>query len=325
MVDGFKIEVPITLKGGREGEKVGKQIGEKIATQIKKSFSAINVGGTKAGGIGPSGMLGVSKGLKGVATNLGVIGVAIGAAVGLLAKASPYLKGILSIFGRAFMIFFRPFGDFLATLLRPLAILLMKMAVAFLKWTRPITGKIREAVAEVPQFELVDNALANFAIGIANWALQLGAGIGAVVVEIAKAAFELGGKIGQWLYDQVILPAGTFIAGKMTELWEIIKSPFVWLAEQIRSFFAGFFGEGGGAGEPVTSATKGVGMPTGNIQNYLATGAGGGPVPAGGMPISINQNVSFSGNIEKDVDIDSLIKRAGKMVVNNLKSNWLIM
>ena len=36
MTNGFEIKVPITIKGGKEGERVGKQLGDKIADQIKR-------------------------------------------------------------------------------------------------------------------------------------------------------------------------------------------------------------------------------------------------------------------------------------------------
>ncbi len=214
--DGFKIDVPITLKGGREGERVGKQIGEKIASQLRKSLSVVGFGAQKGGG---AGALGMAKGLKGVASKLGLVAAAVTAVLGVLSKASPYLKGILSIFGRAFMIFFRPFGDFLATLLRPMAILLMKMAVAFMKWLRPFQGSAREAMENAPQIKEVDNALANFAIGIANWAIQIGAAIGDFIVNIGIGAFDLGVKIGDWFYEAVIVPVADFIKSKLASLF----------------------------------------------------------------------------------------------------------
>ena len=40
----FKVEVPITLKGGNEGNKVGTQIGEKIAAQLNKSLKQLELG-----------------------------------------------------------------------------------------------------------------------------------------------------------------------------------------------------------------------------------------------------------------------------------------
>lgn len=221
MANSFEISVPITLKGGNEGERVGNQIGEKIALQLKKSLKAIGIGGeAKGGGIG---MTDVSKGFKGITAKMGAIGAAIAGAVTLLAQSSPYLKGILAYFGRAFMIFFRPFGDFLATLLRPLAILMMKMAIAFLKWTRPIQGKVGEAMKEVPQIGGTNNMLTDIPIQIANWALQVGAAIGAVALELGKGAFELGTKIGQWLFDEVIYPVGTFISDKIMGAFTWVK------------------------------------------------------------------------------------------------------
>ncbi len=241
MTNGFEIKVPITIKGGKEGDKVGKQIGEKIAAQLKNVFKSVKIGGAPGIGTGPSGMLGVTKGLKGVATKLGVVGVAIAAAVGILSKASPYLKGILDIFGRAFMIFFRPFGDFLATLLRPMAILMMRMAVAFLKWTRPIVGAGAEGAEKAPQ--LGAEVLGVGKIGTAltntvNFLLRLGGSIGQIIFEIGRSLFEVGGKIGQWIYDAIIKPLSEF-GGKIGQ-WiydKVIKPAADWISGIITNLF----------------------------------------------------------------------------------------
>ena len=46
MAEGtFKVEVPITIKGGREGDKVGKQIGDKIANALNKSLKSVGLVG----------------------------------------------------------------------------------------------------------------------------------------------------------------------------------------------------------------------------------------------------------------------------------------
>jgi len=169
MADGFEIQVPITIKGGNEGEKVGKQIGEKIASQLNKSFKIAGISGGSKGGIEGKGD---SKNLKDVSKRLGVIAAIGGASVLLLRKASPYLKGVLDIFGRAFMTFFRPFGDFLATLLKPLAILLMKFAVGFLKWAKTPVGKAVTAATVI----VVGGLIAAAAIGtLAEQALAIAA------------------------------------------------------------------------------------------------------------------------------------------------------
>jgi len=257
--NGFEIQVPITIKGGREGEKVGKQIGEKIASQINKSFRAIGIGRTAGktgggGGLGDlAGMAGMTKGLKGVATKLGIIGIAAGAILGVLRQASPYLRGVLSIFGRAFMTFFRPFGDFLATLLRPLAIILMRAAVAFLRWTR--SSKVGKGVV-AGAVGAGAGALAGAAIGALGG--PIGAGIGAIIggligilsqvdwqaVGTAIKAFgswaldTLSGFTG-WVWEKITgiwtwtKDFGSWIWSKITGIWKWAWSFPQWIWDQI--------------------------------------------------------------------------------------------
>jgi len=223
---GFEISVPITVKGGREGEKVGKQIGSKIAEQIQKAFRTIGIGKGEKGGDGTiTGVAGVSKGLKGVATKLGIIAAVAGVAIGILRQASPYLKGILSIFGRAFMIFFRPFGDFLATLLRPLAILLMKMAIAFLKLTRTPLGKTAVAGA----VGAGAGAAAGAAIGAVGGPIGAGAGaiIGGIIGLLSQVDWGSVGNAIKNFAEGVIGAVTNFIkdpAGFLTKVGEELKN-----------------------------------------------------------------------------------------------------
>ncbi|KKL99893.1 hypothetical protein LCGC14_1809870 [marine sediment metagenome] len=332
MVEEFKVEVPISLKG-IGGDKVGEKVVKGIAT--------------------------LSKGLKGIATKFGAIGVAVAAAVGILAKSSPYLKGILSLFGRAFMIFLRPFGDFLATLLRPLAILLMKMAVAFLKWTRPITGKVREAVEEAPQIPTTGLALPDIAVGIANWALKVGAALGAVVYEIGRAAVNLGMEIGQWLYDKVIVPAGDYIYKKLFGMWVWTHDFSAWLWQQITTIWNYTKDFGGWLWEKVTSiwswnydfgawlwgkvtgifksmpfvggllSGKGqVGIPSVPHEGLYALHKGEEVVPR--TRVGQNRSIIFrptfqiSGQVTKDIDIDAVVRRAGRQTEMDMKQRGII-
>ncbi len=297
MAGEFKIEIPITLRGGREGKRVGKQIGEKIAAQLRKSLSLSGFGSKKGAG-GISGISGMTRGLKGIATKLGVLGIAVGAVVGLLAKASPYLKGILSLFGRAFMIFFRPFGDFLATLLRPMAILMMKMAVAFMKWLRPLSKSTREAMEGAPQFEQVDGALANFAIGIANWAIQLGAAIGDLAVNIGKGAFDLGVKIGEWFYDKIIVPVSDFIL------------------EKIRLLFPGVNKQGVQQGVTLGGGGGAIGAITGRTPTAIETLTGGST--SGAVPNVIANVVGQVIKAKERIESRSLFGVLGKALGNLL-------
>jgi len=359
-MDGFKVEVPITLKGGQEGEKVGKQIGEKIAAQLKKTFKSIKIGG--APGAGPSEMLGVTKGLKGVSTKLGLVGAAIVAGIGILSKASPYLKGILNIFGRAFMIFFRPFGDFLATLLRPMAILLMKMAVKFMKWMRPIVGAAAEGAEQAPQIgSLGAGGLATTVTDIINALLRLGGSLGQVIYNIGKAAFDLGGKIGQWIYDKVIVPAGEFLSNKIMGawnwimdfpgwLWTQITSIWTWtldfgswLWEQVTSIWSWTFNFGEWLWSKITSIftqdrpglfrllfpKKGEGqVGISSVQSdglyQLHRGEEVVSKTKTGSSVVLNPTFNFSGNVSQDIDIDAIARRASRMTEMELKQRGII-
>jgi len=376
-MEGFEVKVPITLKGGQEGEKVGKQIGEKIAAQLNKTFKAVKIGG---GETGPSGMLGVTKGLKGVATKLGIVGAAIAGILSILSKASPYLKGILNIFGRAFLMFFRPFGDFLATLLRPMAILLMKAAVAFIKWLRP-GGVIQEGAEKAPQ--LPEGALGTGKLGIGltnfvNKLLRIGGSIGQILFDIGKVFFDIGGKIGQWLYDaiikplfdfggkigqwiydKVIVPAGEFLADKIIGAWNWIMDFPGWLWEQITSIWTWTLDFGSWLWEQVTSIWSWnynfgswlweqiKSIVTEDIPRLFKLIFPGGQVGIPNVPreglyhlhqgeqvisrtkatnksVILNPTFQFTGNVSKDIDIDAIARRAGRITEMELKQRGII-
>lgn len=360
-MEGFEIKVPITLKGGREGEKVGKQIGEKIAAQLNKTFKAVKIGGAPGTGAGPAGFLGVTKGLKGVATKLGIVGAAIAATVGILAKSSPYLKGILNIFGRAFMIFFRPFGDFLATLLRPMAILLMKMAVKFMRWMRPLAGAAAEGAEKAPQLPaefLGAGGIGTTITGIINSLLKLGGSLGQIVYNIGKAAWDLGGKIGQWIYDKVIKPAGDWIYEKLKGLWNWVKDFPGWLWEKITSIWTWVLDFGSWLWEQVTSIwswtynfgawlwekitsiftkdrpglfrlifPKGqTGIP--NVPReglyHLHQGEQVVPRTKAGSSVILKPTFQFTGNVSKEIDVDAIARRASRITEMELKQRGII-
>lgn len=216
----FEIKVPITVKGGKEGDKVGKQIGDKIAASLDKSLRSLGFGKTQSsagagGGPGATGqLLGISKGIGAIITKLSVIGIIAGTALGLMKKSSSYLKGVLSVFGRAFLIFFRPFGDFLASLLRPLAIILMKAAVAWLKFTRTGIGKGVVGAG----LGAGAGALTGAAIGALGG--PIGAGVGALI----GAGLGLLASIDWGLVYEKLSQAGTW-------LWERIKTIWNWTAD----------------------------------------------------------------------------------------------
>ncbi len=142
-VFGMKVDLELVVKNMK-----------KVQQQVGAAFKNIPGGIAQGAGLGGGGA-GETAGALGKMT--GKLALISGSAllilegvkkiVGLMTKSSPYLKGIFEVFSRAMMIFFRPFGDALAAFLKPMAILMMKMAVAFLKFTRttPAGGLVAKA------------------------------------------------------------------------------------------------------------------------------------------------------------------------------------
>ena len=358
MADEFKVEIPFEEGGRANGEKVTKQVGEKIVAELKKILKAVSVGkGTGAAEGGPKGLMGVSKGLKGVTAKLGALGVAIAATAGILVKSSPYLKGILDIFGRAFMIFFRPFGDFLATLLRPFAIMMMKMAVAFLKWTRtPAVEKVKEGLS---QSLLPQGKRGLFGV------------LGAIVSDWFKALdFSKLKEFPGWLWDKIKgiwswrWDFGTWLWSKVTSIWSWKWDFGKWLWNKVTSIF----GKGGGGGAGGVSVAPQAGMSIDPSQGVwtdkgwfktfsssLAAGATMTMIPKGGFQLGTpsvlsdgvyklhrgeqviprtragqNKSIIFrpifqiSGQFSKDIDMDAVVRRAGRMTEMDLKQRGVI-
>lgn len=168
-----------------------------IQNQVKQSLSNVDIQGavSKARGAAGAGgsatdaaanarnLTGMGKGIGKIAMTIGavlgalyVIGKTVKAVLNKMIESSPYLQGVLSVLKRATQLFWRPFGDFLATALRPLAIMLMKAAVKWLGFTRTEEG------------EGTVGAIAGIGAGAAA-----GAGVGAIVGGIG------GGPIGAFI------------------------------------------------------------------------------------------------------------------------------
>lgn len=261
----FEIKVPITLKGGKEGEKVGKQIGNKIAEQIKSAYKSIGIGGGKTKTGGEVGAIsGLSKGLGKVALKLGAIVAVATGILSILKKSSPYLRGILSLFGRAFSMFFRPFGDFLASLLRPLAVLLLRLAVKWLQFTRSPTGeKIGEKVKDIIKdplgvglpdvkgiFDFIKNidlsklkdfgpwlwgkltSIWNYAGDFGNWILEKLKSTWNYVFDFGLWLGETIKTIWNWTFD-----FGSWLWEKLTSIWNWSWDFGGWVKEKLMSIF----------------------------------------------------------------------------------------
>ncbi len=151
-----------------------KDVQNKVKSTFKDIPAGISGGITGAGGGGGAGsflgkatiamgaVLVISEGVKRIITFMG--------------QASPILKGTLDIFKRAFLIYFRPFGDALASFLKPMAFWMIKMAVKFLQFSRTPGGGL---VAEAGAGAAVGAALGVVVGGIPGAAL--GAALGAAI------------------------------------------------------------------------------------------------------------------------------------------------
>jgi len=130
-------------------EREGEQLAQTFEEQIGGLSPGVNGGGGGVGGIGGArggrrgggggGTGGLLSSLSGGAAAGGLATVALGGAVAFgmlqgiqtLSKASPALQATTGILSDAMSLFFRPFGRFLSSILRPAALGLLNMAVKF--------------------------------------------------------------------------------------------------------------------------------------------------------------------------------------------------
>lgn len=192
------------------------------------SDTARKIQGAMSGGQG-GGLGGALSGFGGAATKLSVIAAGINQALeiaqkmlNVMSKSSPYLKGILDLFGRSFLLFFKPFGDFLAYLLKPLAVALLQMAVGWIKWSREFGKSFGKLMAGDLTGFLKDFVVGSFDIGQAldQWLIKtikfttfdLGFNLGVWLDEIAKDFANQQFKLSEWLWGQAtsVVSATTF-------------------------------------------------------------------------------------------------------------------
>jgi len=400
---GFEIKVPITLKGGKEGEKVGNVIGKSIANQIEKVYKSIGLGKSKEGGGEAGAIGGMSKGLKGLVLKLGALtAVAVGI-LSVLKKSSPYLRGIFSIFGRALSIFFRPFGDFLASMLRPLAVWLMKMAVSWLKFTRTGVGEkvvgagtgagagalIGAGIGSIfPGIGTLFGAGAGALIGgligllktidwkalgeqikgfadwvwnnltsIWDWMYDFGGWVWEKLISVWNYAMDFGGFLwekvktvwnymmdfGGWLW-MMLKTVWNYVMNFGSWLWEKLKTIWSWtwnFGSWVWSKVTSIWSWGHNFGDWLWSKVKSIWSWGGGNDDGYATGT---PfVPSDGMyklhrgeqviPRGQTNNKSMvfrptfqitSSGISQDIDMDAIVRRAGRMTEMELKKRGIL-
>ena len=231
---------------------------QKLKTDLSKLMKEkfqIGVGG-KGGGV--LGRLGLGK-IALISAGVLAIGFGIKKLVKGLAASSPFLKGVFSMFKRATTLFFRPFGDFLANLLKPLAIVLLRAASKWLSFTRGlakeeggIIGSLKEKIDEffTGEFDfgewLIEN-IPKFIIGL----FDIGEWIGLRIADIVIGLFNIGIWLGERLVDFIfgVFDFGFWLGEKIAAY---IKGEFdlgQWLGDNIDPFFGGVFDVGEWLGE----------------------------------------------------------------------------
>lgn len=177
-----------TEDGMKEGEeKVSlEKLFKSLGAKPNKFISGIQSGffGTKTAGEAPEGQLGFMGTVVGklgiVSLAVDLVGKKIGELLDFLKSTSPYLKGVFDIFNRAFMVFFRPFGDFLAGILKPVAIWLLRVCIAWMLWLKSINLK--------PLQDLIDKLVTGDLLGF------------------VLDAFKILEGVGDWLWNNILVP-----------------------------------------------------------------------------------------------------------------------
>ena len=134
-----------------------------------------------------------------------------------------------------------------------MAILMMKAAVAFLKFSRTPAGKkVIEGTSGAVAGAVVGAGVGMLGgpIGAAGGAV-IGAAIGLFgknlidlgykLAEgahlIGKGLVQLGYNIAEWIHTKVIIPAGEFLAAKLFGIWDWTKNFPKWIWDQITSIW----------------------------------------------------------------------------------------
>ncbi len=209
----FKIEVPINVKG-TGGKGIGKEMADAFSKQVKGLTKGIGVGDSGAGGIGVLGKKAVGW--------LAIIALAI-------EGMSFMLKPVMSLLKVILMLLFLP----LIPILKPVMVAL-----------KSFIDSMKKARATAPQIQTTGESILDIPITVANWALMIGAAIGDFLFQLGKGAFDLGVRIGNWLYDKVIIPAANFIFNSIIDAgnWvsdtiktslNYLKDVGMWIWEQI--------------------------------------------------------------------------------------------
>jgi len=262
---------------------------DKILKQVENTFDDVKVGfssGAKtlekqtagfAGGI-TSGALGGTGGVGQMVGQLAVISGALFAisagietitksakqVVNFLAESSPYLKGVNDYFGRAFNLFFRPFGDALATILKPWAFWSMKMAIDWLGWTRSKEGQA-----------VVGGVTTGGVMGASSLLGPLGAGGGFVITlpthlkNIENGFDEFSGLVENLTGKDIETHLTEFVDWVTITLPNDIKEGWNTFTEWLSPYLTDLSGKVSGAWNDINTSFKDISDKIGNVPSWI--------------------------------------------------------
>ena len=100
---------------------------------------------------------------------LGGISLGIGAMIGLMTKSSGILQSTFKLFGHSMLLFFKPIADIMGIFLRPMAIRMVEMSIAWLRIAEPWYESVKGAGQDFANF-FTDpkSALADLGINVKN-------------------------------------------------------------------------------------------------------------------------------------------------------------
>lgn len=242
------VKLRLTVPAG-EVDRIKKIVDAAVNPSTIKRIQAVP---SFMGITGTNASTGVMGSLGGIVGKLGVIAAIanqalefLGKIVGFLAQSSPALRGVLYQMEKAMMIFFRPFGDFLASLLRPLARSWLKMSREWLSWTKL---NPEEKIASIidPMKERVQTIFSG--LTLSNFVEKLGS-IWDVIDNTTRP-------IWYWIED-TFKPIWDYVSDVFHSIWEWIFSPLTnsksiwdWILTPAKNIWELLTGGGGGGGSP---------------------------------------------------------------------------
>ena len=325
LIADFKIEIPF-LKGGKSSGNSEGNAGGKIRTSIEKLSGSIikSLGFTKILGdilgdvynlmaplirilsvIAVLIFLPLMPVIKFLAQKLGDFAkmLAGGGTKGIMA----YILALLTVIGVALLV---AFGGWIIGVLAVIGGLLILAfgtdLVTFIVHAGELIWEVFKLIWELLKFawEKLMESFKSIWDGLV-W-----------VWNLLKSGWQILIDAGKWLWENLIKPGWDFLKDVGEKIWNILKAPFVWLADKVKGIVKLFGGGDGGDGEIQQDFIwrKGQGV-TSFSQDDNLIGFKGSPPNLGGSNVTININ---NPSVRNDQDIKKIANEVSRVIQRNL-------